>query len=395
MTMTIDELADHVGVKLFDYQQHFLEALPALGQHPRVCLYYKTGAGKSLTALAAVTLLGYDTCVVVCPPSTHRQWKELGERLGVKIAPMSHALFRRKTTKLSRTVPIIADEFHLFGGQKGQGWRKLDKLAQHLQAPMILCSATPNYNDTERCYCVQHILDPHGTKGGYLQFIYQHCDTEQNPYGMEPIVTGFRNYPDAAAFLAAMPKVFYIPDDAQFTIQDITYSERLPTELTNVGYDRRSHRMVASLMEMRHTSRYQGLVSEDGGMYQDILDQLYVLFKQSPHVMVYANHATVANDLHSCLRQEGIDAAVVTGATPKAAKEKIIQQFRQGQHHVLIGTATLATGTDGLDRVCDMLVILDDTDDDALRRQLIGRILPRGDFVSSAGKQIIRMSPVL
>lgn len=394
MKALVTELQTKAGVKFFDYQLQFFASVEHATVPLRACLYYKTGAGKSLTSLAAITMLGYDTCVVVAPPSTHTQWTVLGERLGIDVQPMSHAKFRMKNTKLSRSVPIIADEFHLFGGQKGQGWRKLDKLALHLQAPLILCSATPNYNDAERCYCVQHILDPVGTKGGYLQFIYQHCDTEQNPFGMEPIVTGFKNYPDAAAFLADMPGVYYIPDDAQFTIRDIPYRERLPDELTQVGYDRRAHRMVASQIEMRHTSRYQGLVSEDGGVYQDILDQLYVLFEQSPHVMVYANHATVANDLHCCLRQDGIDAEVVTGATPKATKEQIIQRFREGKYHVLIGTATLATGTDGLDRVCDTLVILDDTDDDALRRQLIGRILPRGNYVSPRAKHIFRLTPL-
>lgn len=49
---------------------------------------------------------------------------------------------------------------------------------------------------------------------------------------------------------------------------------------------------------------------------------------------------------------------------------------------MLVATATLATGTDGLDKVCDTLLILQDTQDDSLRRQLIGRILPRGDGAS-------------
>ena len=86
---------------------------------------------------------------------------------------------------------------------------------------------------------------------------------------------------------------------------------------------------------------------------------------------------------------------MITGKTSKEVKDKILQEFRYGLHKVLIGTATLATGTDGLDRVCDTLVILDDTDDDALRRQLIGRILPRGDFVSTNDKRIIRFVPTL
>jgi superfamily II DNA or RNA helicase len=85
--------------------------------------------------------------------------------------------------------------------------------------------------------------------------------------------------------------------------------------------------------------------------------------------------------------------AMVTGKTPKLLKETIIQEFLSGEHSILIGTATLATGTDGMDRVCDTLLILDDTDDDALRRQLIGRIMPRGDFVSTAAKQVLRLLP--
>jgi superfamily II DNA or RNA helicase len=70
--------------------------------------------------------------------------------------------------------------------------------------------------------------------------------------------------------------------------------------------------------------------------------------------------------------------SIVTGATSGKTKDNRIESFRQGAIKNLIGTASLATGTDGLDKVCDLLIILDDTDDDSLRRQLIGRIMPRG-----------------
>ncbi len=395
MNSELKALADRAGVTLFDYQQEFLEQVPNLPSPLRACLFYKTGAGKSLTALTAVALLGYDVCVVVCPPSTHAQWVALGDKLGIKVGPMSHAKFRRKDTKLSRSIPVIADEFHMFGGQKGQGWRKLDKLAEHLKAPLILASATPNYNDAERCYCVQHILNPHQCRGGYLQFLYENCDTEQNPFGMEPIVTGFKNYPDAAAFLSDMPKVYYLPDDLVYTIEEVPYQEELPVELRWFNYDRRNHRMVASQMELRHTSRYQGLVNETGLLQSSIHYQLLDIVQSAGgSVMVYANHATVAEATSRSLQSVSMKHALVTGATAKQVKEKIIQEFRDGTHKVLIGTATLATGTDGLDRVCDTLVILDDTDDDALRRQLIGRIMPRGDYVSVTAKQVFRFIPI-
>jgi superfamily II DNA or RNA helicase len=380
--------------ELFDHQRNFLDDIEGLNGRARVCLYFKTGAGKSLTAMLGMQQLGYTEVLVIAPPSTHFQWVALGWELNMAVEVMSHAKFRMKDTKLSRTRAIIADEFHLFGGQKGQGWQKLDKLAQHLEAPLFLLSATPNYNDAERCYCIQHVLDPLSCRGGYLQFIYQNCKTEQNPFGLEPKVTGFLNYPDAASFLADLPGVYYLPDDLVYTIQDIPYREHADWMLTEYMYNRRKHRMVASIIELAHTVRYQGLVDEHGYLHPEVYNYVIDSRMATGTLLIYANHATVAEAVARSFDRDGQKYAVITGLTPKWKKEAILQEFRDGQHNVLIGTATLATGTDGLDRVCDTLLILDDTDDDALRRQLIGRIMPRGDFVSTADKQVFRLVPI-
>jgi hypothetical protein len=380
---------------LFDHQENFLDDVPNLAEPQRALLFYKTGAGKSLTAMLGIRKMGYTYTVVISPPSTHRQWMDLAASLGMDIVCMSHAKFRMPDTKLSRTVPIIADEFHLFGGQQGKGWRKFDTLARHLKAPLIMLSATPNYNDAERCYCIQHVLDPNSCKGGYLQFIYENCATQQNPFGMEPIVTGFLRYPDAASYLAALPGVYHLPDDLVYQIEDIPYSEDLPDELIEYGYDRRKHKMIGSIMEARHTARYQGLVGDDGHIRTEVFEGpiLDVLFKHKT-VLVYCNRSAIAQALAYSLDRAGLRYAMVTGDTPKLLKETIIQEFRHRVHNILIGTATLATGTDGLDRVCDTLLIVDDTEDDALRRQLIGRIMPRGDFVSTTAKKVYRLAPV-
>ena len=54
---------------------------------------------------------------------------------------------------------------------------------------------------------------------------------------------------------------------------------------------------------------------------------------------------------------------------------------------------TLATGTDGLDRMCNTMILLNDTDDGALRRQLVGRILPRGKDADYSKKKFWRIQP--
>jgi len=215
-----------------------------------------------------------------------------------------------------------------------------------------------------------------------------------NPFGMEPRVLGFRKYPDAASYLADLPGVFYLPDDLVYTIDDISYNEDLSDELTEFGYDRRKHKMIGSIMEARQTARFQGLVAENGRLRFEVFEDIVagVLSKHKP-VLIYCNREQVAQALARSMDFYCMKYAMVTGKTPKLLKETIIQEFLSGEHSILIGTATLATGTDGMDRVCDTLLILDDTDDDALRRQLIGRIMPRGDFVSTAAKQVLRLLP--
>ena len=391
MTPDVEEIERRLATSLFPHQ---LDYLADLGEGPtRTCLYFKTGSGKSITALAGVAMQGHQQCLVVAPPSTHQQWITLGNQLGVLVGPMSHAKFRMRDTKMSRTWPVIADEFHLFGGHKGQGWRKLDKLAQHLDAPLVLLSATPNYNDAERVYCVQHILDPASVKGGYLEFLYKNCETEQNRFGLEPIVKGFRNHENAQDYLASLQGVHYVPDDQVYEIVDVPYVVDLPDELEEYRYNRRTHRLMASQIELAHVTRQQGLVGPDGLLLPHVEWQVMQYLKGPGGVLVYANHSTVARALSDTLMRSGVRHTLVTGATPKADKDRAIRSLIDGQARILVGTASLATGTDGLDRVCDTLLILDDTDDDALRRQLVGRILPRGGYTPDVEKKIFRMVP--
>ena len=146
-------------LKALDYWKHDIEN--ELFNPDRLCVYYPTGTGKTGISLIAMHLRGHEEVLVIAPPSTQEKWAEDAGKLGMKIQLMSHAKFRMKNTQLSRTTPIIVDEFHMLGGHTGQGWVKLDRLARGLKAPLIINSATPNYNDAERVYCVAHILDPH------------------------------------------------------------------------------------------------------------------------------------------------------------------------------------------------------------------------------------------
>lgn len=390
---TVAELAERLGLTYLDYQVDCFELfrqLPEEGQ--RLCLYYKTGAGKSITSLSCVALAGYQECVVVAPPATHDAWVALGEKLGVTVTAISHAKFRGNFTP-SRTVPIVADEFHEFGGQKGKGWTKLARIARGLKAPLLLCSATPNYNDAERCYCVQYILDPKSVAGGFLQFLYTHCRTRQNPFGMMPLVDGFLRYDSAAEYLAALPNVVYVPDDVEYEIHDVPIVSTVPDEFHRYGLDRSQLRIMASQMEAKHRYQYLTMVDENGELQPHVFDELVQLVGNATGpTLLFAESEKIAAACFRTLQAQQARAGLVTGKMTKKRKLEIIDLFRQGELDVLVGTATLATGTDGLDKICDTMVILNDTTDNAKRRQLVGRILPRGLDTDASGKQIYRLT---
>lgn len=359
---------------------------------PRICLYYKTGAGKTATALVCMAIWGYEDVLVIAPPSTHDAWVELGDKLGIKVEAMSHAKFRMKSTKLERDKAVIADEMHLFGGHTGKGWQKLDRLAKGLKAPLILASATPSYNDADRVYCVHHILDPVALHGGFLEFLYANCVTQQNPFSVTPDVLRFRHYDTAAEYLDALPGVMYLPDDLVYQIKDYPLAKKIPHAMEGYGYDERNHRVIASIIEETHTQTYQSLVKDDGTLFKGPRDWLVNLLEDavSP-VLIYSDHSTIAEAIAKTLRMMDLECALVTGKSTTKSKAYIIDQFRQGKTDILVGTATLATGTDGLDKVCDWLLIFDDTNDDALRRQLIGRIMPRGKGGDASTKHVHRL----
>jgi len=379
------------GSKFVDWFSAQL-AVFALWEHTtddRMCVYYPTGQGKTRIMLTCISLRDHGSVTIIAPPSTHAKWKHDAKLIGIQATLMSHAKFRMADTKLSRHTPIIVDEFHLLGGQKGQGWKKLDRLATGLQAPLILGSATPNYNDAERVYCIAHVLHPLDNRGGYDSWIYQHCITEPNPFARIPIVKGFRQYQDAEHFLASMPGVAYLPDEAPDILQPVPLPFDLPPEFEEYGLDERNSRIMASLMEKRHQKRLQQMIGDDGFLRPHVYAELrHAAVSTNKPILVFAAHSTVAEALARTYERDGVKYGYVDGKVSPRTKEERIEAFRRGQLPVLIGTATLATGTDGIDKVCDTMVILDDTDDDSLRRQLVGRILPRGESDPDYSKKV-------
>lgn len=364
----------------------------------RALVFYPTGKGKSKTMLAMLWLKGYDECVVIAPPITHAKWKADAAALGMTVHVMSHALFRMPTTKLSRTVPVICDEFHMLGGHRGKGWVKFDRMTGILKAPVIIGSATPQYNDAERVYCILHALRPYEHKGGYIHWLYEHCHTSANPFSPTPDVIGFREYENAEEYLASLDYCYYLPDEAPDIMVDVPVQyDELPDEFYTYGVDRGRQRIMASMMERRQRESLLKVLTPEERLTEDVATALGMLDGDGifpKPVLVFANRSTVAKAIRQEMSQHTYDSepdrtpedrwywshGYIDGSMTTKQKDAVFQRFLAGEFRMLIGTASLATGADGIDKMCDHLIIVDDTDDDALRRQLVGRVLPRGEL---------------
>lgn len=360
--------------------------------HKAYCVYTPTGTGKTETLMVMAYLRGYEDVVVVAPPITHNRWREVGRQLEMTVIPMSHAKFRQPDVRFHKTTPIIVDEYHLLGGQQGVGFKKFTRLARGMTAPVLIGSATPNYNDAERCYCVENVLDPVGTKGGYIAWLWEHCNVSPNPFGAIPIVQGFKQFPSAVEYLASLKGVMYLKDTAPDILIDIPMGLDLGHEFNDLGFDRSRKRIMASDMERRHRSRYLQIVDTSRSRLQPhVYDMLEtVMGNATTPILIFCAHAEIAKVVALEMEDSELSYAYIDGKTKKEDKLRLVEEFKEGAFEVLIGTATMATGTDGIDKVCDYMVILDDTDDASLRRQLVGRILPRGAAVAHRVKQANR-----
>ena len=382
-----DELAAKLDIDWFDYQAEAFTRFDA-NRLKRICLFFRTGAGKTLTSLGCLVLEGCSEALVIAPPRIHDQWQTAADNIGIKVTTISHEIFRQPGYRPPK-LPIVVDEFHQLGGLQGQGWKKLRTFTDRLAEPVIIMSATPYWNSAERVFCAKRIVEGYGN---YEKFLFDECLLEPNRFSQLPTVLGFRNYASTEEWMAAQAWTCYLPDTRVIDVVDVEYEGNDPQELWDYGLDTRRMRIMASDMEERHVRRRYNLLDDDGYLRATAYEVLEGLVgnAQGP-VLMYCNSSQIARGVMKSLHRNNCLVSILTGQTSPKMGKSILDDFRKGVIDILVGTATMRTGTDGLDRVCDTLIIIDDTEDDAARQQLIGRILPRGVEQPIDNKRVWRL----
>jgi superfamily II DNA or RNA helicase len=374
------DCAKRFGIAWKDGQQDAYDQWQAL-ERKRMLLFFPTGEGKSKTALALLRSQGHTTAVIIAPPKTHKQWQADARTLGMDVVLHSVQKFRMKDTKYSRNIDAwLVDEFHQMGGHGGAGFMKFARMMRGFTGSVMLLSATPNYNDAERVFCALAIGDEMPSMN-YGDWLMANCRVQASRFSHYPDVLGFLNFDSAIDFLRSRPWVAYIEDKAKWTPVDLIiprYKGQDMLDFLRLGYYRRVHKITASDMEDRHKLVDLSYIADDGRIRKGIYDQVVALLQTYPERgrwFIFCQHATVARALHRTLPGSWI----IDGDSSKKQIDHAVESFSAADMGLLIGTTAIATGVDGIDKVCQSMLILDDIEGDpSMRRQLIGRILPRG-----------------
>lgn len=377
---------------------HQWQTIVKTGQ-PRICLRHPTGKGKTISSLMLMDSLDVTNLLVIAPPSTHPQWSELLDLFGWTYQIVSHAKFRQKNFAISKSAAIICDEFHLLGGRGKMGFKKIEALSKYSSQPIVIMSATPQYNGAERVFCILSVTAPKEIKGGYPNFLFRFCIVEHNPFSAVPDVKGFQ--PDGQSaddFLKTRPDVAFLDDTAQYEIEDIPIQIQTDHFLSTYGLDRRTRTVANSSLQKHHFLRKHLYLTDNDILQKAIRKAIYALMKkyEGEKIIFFAQNTDIAYKLHHYLANTlGQKVVYVSGKTKD--KEEALKQFKDPNGaQYLIGTASISTGTDGLDTVCNVLVLVQDVwGDAAQRRQIVGRILPRGVGTehTEADKKFYRICP--
>lgn len=366
-------------------------------------LYFTMGKGKTLTgvqiAYEATSRNLVKEVFVVAPPSTHKQWNTLLTKyITVPFTVVSHQWLAKNpqifSKNLSKTL-VIVDEVHQ-SANRGKPLTKTCSRLINASYASILMSGTPFRNKEERLYIVHTWLFEN--VGSYERWLFLHCNTEPDRFAYYPKFLSFKvgEIEDFLAYIDSGPlkKIFIEKEELLFKKTEITIKSVNPEILKLEKYSVYGTKNFQVSNSVRQKLAYINYLQycksidrgDDGEMVltgprEDILAIVKSYHERNPIVYAFSSKISKLYFNEYDKRSYQVD-----GKTPKKKKEETIAQYKK-DGGVMFATDSISTGTDGLQEVTDLIIILDDTMDDTNREQLIGRIA--GGFRNSGNAEVV------
>lgn len=366
-------------------------------------LYFSMGKGKTLTATQIVHNVQkskvISSLIVVAPPSTHKQWEDLLKKyIDIPFKIVSHQWLGKNDGILSKNLSktlLIVDEVHQAANRGKTLTKAVSRLINSAFAS-ILMSGTPFRNKEERLYVVHSWLFEN--IGSYENWLHLHCNTEPDRFAYYPKFISFKvgeiedflEHIDAGIF----KRIFIEKENLMFKKKEINlplnnHDATILERYSVYGNDRiQVINSVRQKMAYLNYLKYCKYIdrNENGelllyGPRKDIIELIKKYKERNP--IVYSFSSKVSKMFFNEYKEKSYQ---VDGKTPKKKKEEIINLYKK-EGGIMFATDSISTGTDGLQEVTDLIIILDDTMDNTNREQLIGRIA--GGFRNTGNAEVV------
>jgi len=399
------------AVNLFPYQQ---EGVRWLADRQLALLADEPGLGKSAQIVRAADVIGAQRILLLCSASIRMNWTrefaKFSER-GVATLPLmtaanlpdafptgcmisSYDLIRNSSViswlRSQKWDLLVLDEAHYCKGTDARRTQMIlgvDGLIHRATRTWAL-TGTPAPNHAGELYPLMRCFGR--ASGSYSAWIEQFCITRPTPFGVK--IIGSKNIPELRALIAPvilrrkkadvmaeLPRVKFEyltveagPVDEQLHFDDFQHAPATPEvlhrkiaqqngilqaalQLTGLGGEG-----VAFLESIRDkvtvTRRYTGL-SKLPAVVQIVGDELASNAYQK--IVIFAVHKSVVEEIRWQLRR--FHPVSLYGATPANKRQKNIDTFvNDPECRIFVGNVESGgTGVDGLQRVCDQCMFIE------------------------------------
>lgn len=344
-------------ITLMDHQVSAVEFFEKSG---RALLYHATGTGKSFTILECARRVwekhgSQSPVLILCPASVVKQWHEEARKyLGINcfddyallVTNYEKLLNKELSAKLVSTkwMLIAADECQKISNPGARSTKAFKKLSTTYK---IAASATPSSNSAlHELWSVVDWLYPSLLEASFWKFKQYQCLT--NYFGG---ITGYKDEESIRTKIA--PLIHRIEKSVLTDLPPLV--ERVITVHLNEHHREVYEKMkkecqieiagkkilipnaVAMINKMRQMTDTPSSLGVE--IASPKMKALHVLLESKTPTIVFVEYQASAAEIG-----EAFNCPIITGQTTMAARHKIISEFQEGEHDVIVGTYAMAVG---------------------------------------------------
>lgn len=390
---------------LYPYQ---VEGVEWLSKFHFALLADEMGLGKTPQAIVAAKKAGVKRVVVVCPAVTIPQWRRQLEAwapgtFDVMVLSYNQVVQKLETLKLARFDLMILDEAHFvksLDAQRAQAILGKDGLIRHCKRVWAL-TGTPMENHPGELWTLTKVFGY--TKYRYEDWMARFCKMRHTPYGLKPVGANADAMPELRQIMGRFTlrrRVREVMKDLPKVTIDTVVVEPGPVNMiehfpayqnagkTLVDVRRDMDAQLMELMDYADSDESFDALAAKTDSYstlrrfvglqkcQALADLIRAEMGYRYKLVVFFEHKAVVEEMRLLL-PPGLGMKSIYGGTKPEKRDEAIRQFidKPDRNHVLlINTSVGGTGLDGLQKVCNQVIMLEPSWVPGKNAQAIARI---------------------